>query len=515
MTKGKMKCILLDQSILKTDDLLSILAKMNAALPEEGYIYVIPGTDIRNAEKAKNETVYTRKIQDRYKQIKSAYSIRTMPRYCGIAEAVLKLSTDSDEIRIFGAADEDIFRISKRKCMNRVAIYDSQFRAVPFSEYYNAAKKMNPIYPHYKSQKVPVQKVQCQIAKLPLRANDILTDEEGNQYHLSGKLSGGTQGVVYKTKENCIAKFYKNECDCTSEQNTKILYLARILNHSKLLKKHCVIPRPLYLNQKFVGCVMPFEEGKVLTDLEFSPYNWMKTNDATNKALFRIAYQMSVVLAEIHRMRIMLPDLKCSNLILNQEGIVRFIDMDGAALSGWNCQMPRPEYRLTNRDFSDQIIYQQDLETEHSVFHAILFHILFNIDIRKAFNEEKTLCIPKGFCEYAYNATPLPLRNILLNKVQDNSRLFPSAEEFRDTLKKAIEEPGSIDYVNQPVCKREQNGIPVKQAAELKEETVCNSPNNVRQSISLDKVKKYKWYILASLGVLTAMVILIFAVGAK
>ena len=151
----------------------------------------------------------------------------------------------------------------------------------------------------------------------------VYTDKNGKIYHLEEKIGKGGEGAIYTVKEDdsIVVKLY------LSKQRKCFLIekAAALVNlYDDKLAQFCALPKKLLYDScgNIVGYIMEnVKNYNTLYDLgEISNFNY---KDHVN-----IALQIAKIFDKLYDKDIIICDMNAKNILINNEGIVKFIDCD-------------------------------------------------------------------------------------------------------------------------------------------------------------------------------------------
>lgn len=129
----------------------------------------------------------------------------------------------------------------------------------------------------------------------------------------------GTKSTVYRNGTSCIKMldgFYEEEKDALFK---KFLDMEGLEIENVLLPKELIVS-----NGKLEGYTMDYFPSVSLTDK-------FEVRHVDTKVLFDYVYKASKILREIHRNGIICQDLSFENILVDENGNVKFCDLDGCS----------------------------------------------------------------------------------------------------------------------------------------------------------------------------------------
>ena len=132
----------------------------------------------------------------------------------------------------------------------------------------------------------------------------------------------GTKSTMYRNGTSCIKMldgFYEEEKDALFK---KFLDMEGIEIENVLLPKELIVS-----NGKLEGYTMDYFPSVSLTDK-------FEVRYVDTKKLFDYVYKASKILRDIHRNGIICQDLSFENILVDENGNVKFCDLDGCSYKG-------------------------------------------------------------------------------------------------------------------------------------------------------------------------------------
>lgn len=168
--------------------------------------------------------------------------------------------------------------------------------------------------------------------------SDFIIDNQNNRHLLIKQIGRtGGEGAVYLTDSNYICKIYKQD-KVTSFRYEKIKLL---INHSIKVEGVC-LPELIAFNQnkEFVGYLMPRANGNEIKTSIFMPQlfkqkfpNWDRWH------LVKVSLKILSIIKELHSYNIVLGDINPSNILVENEDNVFFIDTDSFQIEDIPCSV--------------------------------------------------------------------------------------------------------------------------------------------------------------------------------
>lgn len=168
-------------------------------------------------------------------------------------------------------------------------------------------------------------------------------DNKGNKHKLLKQMGRtGGEGSVYLTNTKYICKIYKKE-KVTKFREEKIKLL---IQHTIKVQNVCLPEYIIYNNNKeFVGYLMPQARGsEIKTSIFIPPLLKQKFPHWNRLHLAKIALNILQKIEKLHRHNIILGDINPSNILLNSENDIYFIDTDSFQVENYPCSVGMVPY---------------------------------------------------------------------------------------------------------------------------------------------------------------------------
>ena len=216
----------------------------------------------------------------------------------------------------------------------------------------------------------------------------------------------GGEGSVYLTDSNLICKIYKKE-KVTRFREEKIKLL---IQHTIKVQNVCLPEYIVYNNSKeFVGYLMPQATGsEIKTSIFIPPLLKQKFPHWNRWHLAKIALNIVQKIEKLHQHNIILGDINPSNILLNNENDIYFIDTDSFQIENYPCSVGMLPY---TRKIHHGKRYENYLRTKDDDIYAVatlVFQIMLPGKLPYSFSgggSEKENMKPENFPYKCYDGT--------------------------------------------------------------------------------------------------------------
>lgn len=173
----------------------------------------------------------------------------------------------------------------------------------------------------------------------------------------SKEISQGGEGTVYEVDSNTVAKIYHNGITPISENKFNFL--------QKLDPNYFVAPLELLYNSKggVIGYTMKYIDQSFFPLSNLYSKNFCKTNGITKKVKMKVIERLIAAVQYAHKEGIVIGDLNQFNILVNDKGVVKFIDTDSYETPG------HPHTRILLDEIRDY--YYQGRVNKESDFFAL------------------------------------------------------------------------------------------------------------------------------------------------
>lgn len=295
-----------------------------------------------------------------------------------------------------------------------------------------------------------------------------------NKQSLPKELAEGGEGFIYELK-GVIVKIYKDHVN-KEEKRKKIEILMK-----KQLPLAVVKPLDTVVDEKgnFIGYSMEKVEGEEFKKLSNKKY--IKLHNITVKDLLEKLIQIKDTLQLLHAQNIVIGDFNDSNLIMQKDGEIRFIDCDSWKIEQHSCDVCMETFKdplLTHNHFTK--------ETDYYAFAIMIFKtltrlhpfggvtkpemdILERMEKRQSVIDHPSVIIPKTVQKWSF--LPPTFIQKLKTIYEQNQRflLNKELEEINNTLTYCDNHKDYYynKYNECPICKKDAQVIekPVKIAS--------------------------------------------------
>lgn len=185
-----------------------------------------------------------------------------------------------------------------------------------------------PQKPHLDDKVLPAKSIPS--------VNDFVIDNNSKKHKLLKQIGRtGGEGAVYLTDTDFICKIYKQD-KLTKFRKEKIELLIR---HSIKVKNVCLPECIVYNNfNEFIGYLMPQASGsEIKTSIFIPPLFKQKFPTWDRLHLAKTALNILKKVEKLHQYNIILGDINPSNILLNNENDIYFIDTDSFQIDGYPC----------------------------------------------------------------------------------------------------------------------------------------------------------------------------------
>lgn len=167
---------------------------------------------------------------------------------------------------------------------------------------------------------------------------DYVIDNKNNKHNLIKQIGrAGGEGSVYLTHSNYICKIYKQD-KVTNFRYEKI----KLLIDNDIKINNVCLPELIAFNQydEFVGYLMPQANGHEIKTSIFMPQLFKQKFPTWDKwHLVKVSLSILNIVKELHRYNIILGDINPSNILVQDENTVFFIDTDSFQIEDIPCSV--------------------------------------------------------------------------------------------------------------------------------------------------------------------------------
>lgn len=213
----------------------------------------------------------------------------------------------------------------------------------------------------------------------PFSEGDCVYTDSGNVFILSKKIGSGGEGTIYLAGTNKAAKIYHSDA-----LNERRIAKLRAMLSTKLSFEGLCWPESMLYNDKQepIGYLMQLvkpSHGRKITELYdlLSPANIINEKPGWKKhQLVTLAQSILRTIVYLHRCGIILGDINSSNILIEDEYTVYFIDTDSYQIRDFPCPVGTPEHtpkEFQNRDLSETL---RTMANENFTVASVLFSIL-------------------------------------------------------------------------------------------------------------------------------------------
>ena len=257
----------------------------------------------------------------------------------------------------------------------------------------------------------------------PAAEGDLLFTARQNPLRLGKVLGRGGEGTVFLTDNDLVCKAYgpKPPTRATREK------LERMCAHPLQYPGLCW-PLELVFNEwgEFAGYLMPQAGGHELQHSVMHPKLLEETFPEWNRLqLATLAITILEMIAHLHKNNVLLGDLNPSNILVEDETTVYFVDTDSFQIEGFPCpvgKVPFVHPDLMGRDFGSLL---RTLDHEHFAVATLVFMLLMpgkppyshqggeslNVNVLKGhfpypFEEKRGTGVPQGPWRFIWSHLP-------------------------------------------------------------------------------------------------------------
>lgn len=257
----------------------------------------------------------------------------------------------------------------------------------------------------------------------PAAEGDLLFTARQKPLRLGKALGRGGEGTVFLTDTDLVCKTYgpKPPTRATREK------LERMCAHPLQYPGLCW-PLELVFNEwgEFAGYLMPQAGGHELQHSVMHPKLLEETFPEWNRLqLARLAITVLETISHLHKNNVLLGDLNPSNILVEDETTVYFVDTDSFQIEEFPCpvgKVPFVHPDLMGRDFSNLL---RNLEHEHFAVATLVFMLLMpgkppyshqggeslNVNVLKGhfpypFEEKRGTGVPQGPWRFIWSHLP-------------------------------------------------------------------------------------------------------------
>ena len=224
-----------------------------------------------------------------------------------------------------------------------------------------------PKFPHKNDRKIPPSYTPS--------ITDKIKDNEGHFHRLIKQIGRtGGEGSVYLTDSNLVCKIYKPE-KTTIFRYHKI----KLLIDNKIEVKNVSLPKFLAKNQKdeFVGYLMPPAKGYELkTSIFIPPLLKQKFPHWKRRNLVKVSLNIAKTVKKLHSYNIILGDINPSNILVENENEIYFIDTDSYQIEGYPCPVGMIPYTRVKHHNKRYDSFLRSKEDDLFALSTLIFQIL-------------------------------------------------------------------------------------------------------------------------------------------
>ncbi len=246
--------------------------------------------------------------------------------------------------------------------------------------------KNNSLVVFNSHKKIP--KVLFNLQKIPKKDNSLLNpttvpsageyviDNAKNRHYLQKQIGRtGGEGSVYLTDTGFVCKIYK------SDKNTKFRKeKITLLTQADINIKNVCLPKRIVFNlsNEFVGYLMPKASGAEMKTSIFIPPLFKQKFPHWNRVhLVKIAIGILGKVEELHRHNIILGDINPSNILIENENEVYFIDTDSYQIEDYPCAVGMIPYTKAIHHGKSYDSYLRTKEDDIYALSTLLFQLMF------------------------------------------------------------------------------------------------------------------------------------------
>ena len=202
------------------------------------------------------------------------------------------------------------------------------------------------------------------------------------QIEIGKSIGGGGEGKIFETSiPGYVAKIYpskeKGKCKRTVQQEEK---LKRMVNYENTNKHICWPTDLIYKNNKFVGFLMPYVNGKSIKDIYDHQDEWEKIG-VKKEDQISMVLEILETFKWLHQRNILVGDINIDNILFDEKSLsIYFIDMDSVQFEEFPCKVTTEGYdapevigkdgkegvcaKNCNGDFKTNIFYSKFYRTK-------------------------------------------------------------------------------------------------------------------------------------------------------
>lgn len=279
---------------------------------------------------------------------------------CGIRESGVKL------VR-FGYHDrfQAIGHFSAYTSKNAY-LFEYPKKSIPISDF---------VQPFEKREQVTSMDETLLNASIPGKG-DFVKNLDGGLLRLTRKIGSGGEGTVFETNDpELVCKIYdRNHLKVSTIAKIKLM-TSRKINNEKICWPSSVVQN---VDGEYVGFLMPGAAGRVLRGSFFGgPKLGESFSHWTRFHIIKLAVEILDAIEYLHKLNVLLGDINPTNILVEDESTVYFVDCDSYQVEGFPCPVGMAPF------LAPELLYGTDLcstlrtyENEEFAVATLMFMLL-------------------------------------------------------------------------------------------------------------------------------------------
>lgn len=185
---------------------------------------------------------------------------------------------------------------------------------------------------------------------------DFVKNLDGSLLRLTRKIGSGGEGIVFETNDpELVCKIYdRNHLKVSTITKIKLMTSGKI-NHGNICWPMCVVQN---VDGECVGFLMPRATGKVLRSSLFGGRKLTKSfSHWTRVHIIELAVKILEAIEYLHKLNVLLGDINPTNILVEDESTVYFVDCDSYQVEGFPCPVGMVPF------LAPELLYGTDLRS--------------------------------------------------------------------------------------------------------------------------------------------------------
>ncbi len=185
----------------------------------------------------------------------------------------------------------------------------------------------------------------------------------------------GTKSITYYNENYCI-KILDRFFSCESYCDTLYKKLTEL---DGIILDDVLMPKALILYNGFlVGYVMEYFKNSI------NVFDYLTTGRFVNcKEIFKITKQASLILRKVHKAGIIYQDLSFENILINDEGIIKYSDIEGCTFKSYEAIFISRLLKRFLSDYKNEPFFQPSQNMDRISFILSFYSVIYLQELQK------------------------------------------------------------------------------------------------------------------------------------